>query len=142
MPVRRLLAALALVLATIGVLAPPAGAANADVAVSLTDSPDPVTVGSDLHYLVTVTDQGPGDATGVSIDDMLPSGVSFGSATPSQGACAPNGSTVHCDLGTVAANAPATVDLLVAPLSPGTLTDSVAASTTGSDPNATNDTAT
>src|SRR5207249_8141084 len=97
---------------------------------------------SDLHYVVTATNQGPGDATGVSIDDTLPSGVSFGSVTPSQGSCTPNGSvSVHCDLATIAAGASATVDILVAPPVPGTLTDSVAVSSSGSDPNASNDTA-
>ena len=77
MPARRGIVGLAVVVATITLLALPAGAATADVGVSVADAPDPVTVGSDLHYVVTATNQGPGDATGVSIDDTLPSGVSL-----------------------------------------------------------------
>ena len=77
-------AALALLLPVLS--APVVSAATvSDLSVSIADSPDPVMVGADLHYVLTVSTAGPDDATGVTVHDDLPSNVSFGSATPSQG---------------------------------------------------------
>jgi uncharacterized repeat protein (TIGR01451 family) len=42
-------------------------------------------VGDTITYTVTVTNAGPDDATGVQVTDQLPAGLSFVSATPSQG---------------------------------------------------------
>ncbi|MBA2592590.1 MAG: DUF11 domain-containing protein, partial [Gammaproteobacteria bacterium] len=40
-----------------------------------------------MTYTVPVTNNGPSNATGVTMTDTLPAGVSFVSATPSQGSC-------------------------------------------------------
>src|SRR5438105_2443380 len=97
-----------------------ASAATTDLSISITDSPDPVTVGADLHYTLTVTSTG-GDSMNVTVQDTLPTQVSFGSATPSQGTCTPPaGTLVECSLGTIASNSSATIDLLVAPTRHGT----------------------
>jgi len=114
--------------------APVASAATgSDLSVSIADSPDPVMVGADLHYVLTVSTAGPDDATGVTVHDDLPSNVSFGSATPSQGTCTPTPGAVDCALGTVTVGSPATVDILVAALAPGNPTDHATASTTATD---------
>src|SRR5205823_2585199 len=55
---------------------------TADLLVTKTDSPDPVTVGKNLIYTVTVTNDGPSGVTGVIMTDTLLSGVTFVSATP------------------------------------------------------------
>ncbi len=81
-----------------------------DVAVTKTDTPDPVTVGSDVTYTVTVTNNGPGSAANVVMDDPLPAGLTFVSATADNGAtCDP---TVNCALGDLAVNEVVTVTIV------------------------------
>ena len=70
----------------------------ADLFLTMSDSPDPVTAGTNLTYTITVTNNGPTDATGVTVSDPLPAGVSFVSANPTQGSCSGT-TTVTCDLG-------------------------------------------
>ena len=58
--------------------------ADLAVAVSVGDpTPD---VGEAITYTVTLSDNGPNDATGVAVTDLLPAGLAFVSAAPSQGA--------------------------------------------------------
>ena len=91
-----------------------APALNADLAVTKTDTPDPVVEGSDIVYTVTVTNNGPGDATTVTLVDSLDALVSFVSATPSQGTCNENAGTVTCDLLNVGNGATVTTTITVA----------------------------
>ena len=58
---------------------------QADLVLSKTvDNPTP-NVGDTITYTVTVNDIGPGNATGVVVGDLLPAGLTFVSATPSEG---------------------------------------------------------
>ena len=77
--------------------------------------------GGPVSYSLTLLNNGPSPATGVTITDPLPTGLSFGSATPGQGSCSASGQTVTCNLGTLAAGGTALV----------TITADVAASTAG-----------
>jgi uncharacterized repeat protein (TIGR01451 family) len=70
----------------------------ADLQLYMTDSPDPVTVGSDLSYEIDVSNSGPDDASGVTVTDTLPDGAKFVSASASQGSCSGE-TTVTCSLG-------------------------------------------
>lgn len=88
------------------------GAPSADVALRVVASPSPATVSNNLTYTFTVTNAGP-YATNVSFSDTLPAGVTFVSATPSQGSCSGT-STVTCTLGSVDYADP-TVTLVVRP---------------------------
>lgn len=58
-----------------------------DLAITKTDSRDPVEPGSTFSYTLKVVNNGPSDATGVVVTDDLPDvGVSFQSANPGQDA--------------------------------------------------------
>jgi uncharacterized repeat protein (TIGR01451 family) len=97
------------VLATVALGSGPAGVAitpaSADLALTKTDSPDPVIAGGTLSYTITVTNSGPGQATWVTLTDALPAGLTFVSARPSKGSCTQAGGTVTCNLGTFPAPA-------------------------------------
>ncbi len=77
----------------------------ADLSITKSGAPNPVTVGSSLAYTVMVTNNGPSPATAVALTDTLPAGVTFVSANATQGACAQSGGTVTCNLGTLANSA-------------------------------------
>ncbi len=58
---------------------------QADLKISKTVSNANPNVGDNITFLVTLTDLGPDFATGVTVQDSLPAGLTFVSATPSQG---------------------------------------------------------
>jgi uncharacterized repeat protein (TIGR01451 family) len=105
--------------------------------VTKTDSPDPVRVGENLTYIITVTNGGPNSADAVRTTDTLPGNVTFVSATGSQGTCT-GATTVVCTLGAVAAGSTATVTIVVQPTVSGTITNRANATTSTQDPNAGN----
>lgn len=118
-----------------------ADTASADLAITKTDAPDPVSIGSNLTYTITVSNNGPDAASNVTVVDTLPASVSFVSSTPTQGSCSGT-TTVTCNLGGIANGANATVTLVVSPGTAGTLTNTATVSATETDPNATNNSAT
>ena len=112
-----------------------------DVQISQSASPDPVIAGGELTYAVTATNAGVRDATGVTVTDALPGGITLLSAIPSQGTCT-GMDTVVCDLGGLAGGGSATVTLVVRPASAGTLTNTATVSASEPDPNTSNNAAT
>jgi uncharacterized repeat protein (TIGR01451 family) len=97
-----------------------------DISVSIVDSPDPVSVGANLTYTLTVANAGPLDATGVMVTNILPPSVAFVSATSSQGTCAQNGGVVACNLGVVPGATNATITIVVVPTIAGIIITNVA----------------
>jgi uncharacterized repeat protein (TIGR01451 family) len=118
------------------VAAPPA-----DLEVGLSASPDPVSLPGQLTYTLTVTNHGPGGATGVTLIDTLPAGVTFVSAAPGQGTVTQNGNAVEFDLGALAGGAQATATLVVQPTVSGSLTDAAQVFANEADPNPGNNSA-
>ena len=59
----------------------------ADLGVTVSDSPDPITTGSTLTYTTVVTNAGPGNAPSVSMTQTLHRRTTFVSATSTAGTC-------------------------------------------------------
>src|SRR5262249_3582774 len=53
----------------------------ADLATTITDTPDPVDVGTNITYSITVTDNGPDTAQGVTLTTAVAAGTTFVSFT-------------------------------------------------------------
>ncbi len=116
--------------------------AAANLSLTKTDSPDPVLAGELLAYTLTAHNAGPQDATAVTVTDTLPGGVTFDSATPSQGSCSQAAGIVDCALGTIADEGTATIQILVRPSAPGTLSNQASVSSEVADPSTAGNTAT
>jgi len=112
----------------------------ADLAVTKSDSPEPVSKGAALTYNIVVTNNGPGSAAGVQLTDSLPANVQFVSAASTAGSCAHTGSTVACNLGQVSNGASVNVTIIVTPKKTGTITNTVQVSSGSPDPNPSNNT--
>jgi uncharacterized repeat protein (TIGR01451 family) len=110
----------------------------ADLAIAMSDSPDPVAVGANLTYTLTVRNLGPNPATSVTAAQPLPSGVTFVSASSTLGSCSLAGSTVTCALGTMSSGGIATITVIIRPTSVGSLVTSASVSAAAADPNAGN----
>lgn len=138
-------ASLALAFEGVGTTAPPG---SADLKITKTDSPDPVTVGSTLTYTIRVESLGPDAATDVTVTDQLPKEVDFVSATTTSGKCTRKGRKVTCAIGNVGNvggvnyGVPPTVTLAVIPRQAGTISNTASVKGDQSDPVGANDKAT
>jgi uncharacterized repeat protein (TIGR01451 family) len=117
-------------------------AVGADLSVTKTDFPDPVTVGDNLTYQLTVTNNGPFDATTVTLTDNLLPDVSIVLVTPSQGSCVIANGVVTSDLGTLLTGESATVNIEVNPLTAGVIVNTAIVSSDQPDPAPANNIAT
>ena len=121
----------------------PSQTPQADLGVAITPSSGTPTVGSPFTYVVTVTNNGPNDATGVTVNDFLPTGVTLVTAMGSQGGTASvQGNLVTSNLGAIAAGASATLTLTITPTVAGSLLNSANVSGIQPDPVTTNNAAT
>ncbi len=76
----------------LAVLFPATALAPSDLSITKSDSPDPVTEGSQLTYTIEVRNDGPDPATNVVVtDDLSSSDFDLVSTTPSQGNCTVEG---------------------------------------------------
>jgi len=122
---------------------------SADLSVTKTDSPDPVTAGNLLTYTIVARNGGPSTAVGVVASDVLPAGTTYVSGVNGNGqtiCTLVQTGVVQCALGTLQPSGTATVYLTVrvSPSVPdGTvLRNAVTVSSDTPDPNAANNTAT
>ena len=111
----------------------------ADLSLRKVEFPDPVLLGSDLTYTLTVNNNGPSEATGVTLTDTLPADVSFLSASAS---CVEAGGTVTCAIGRIASGDSATVSIAVSPTTLSTITNTARVTSNHGDPNTGDNTAT
>ncbi len=88
----------------------------ANLILTKSDSPDPVVSGAALTYTITVTNNGPGVATSVKVDDTLPSSVTFVSCAtsgPVSGVCGGVGAMRTITFPTLPAGATVVITLVV-----------------------------
>lgn len=114
---------------------------SADLAASKTASPSPATAGEALTYTLGAHNDGPSTAVNVHLNDPLPTGVTFVSASAG---CTLTGTTVDCAAGTVLPgdDATATIEVTVDAGVTATISNTVTVSTDTPDPTPANDTAT
>jgi uncharacterized repeat protein (TIGR01451 family) len=114
-----------------------------DLGVTKTDSPDPVAPNDPLIYTVTVANAGPSDATGLTLTDNLPAGVTFVSSVPGPPTCSLAGATLTCALGALAAGSTTvlTINVTVNGSAPGILVNTATVSGGEIDPDPSNNTA-
>lgn len=113
-----------------------------DTDIALAKSADNITpkVGETFHYTVMATNNGPMDASGLLVLDLLPSGISCQSSNPSQGTYAAG--TGIWNVGALANGASATLTLSVIGTQAGAISNTASVSSVNeSDPNPENDSA-
>ncbi len=106
----------------------------ADLSV-LVSGPAQAAPGQLVASVLLVTNRGPSAATGVTVGELLPAGLTAVSAAPVQGSCALAGPQARCALGTLAAGASTQVQVVArvaGDLSPRPLTSS--ATVAGAEP--------
>jgi uncharacterized repeat protein (TIGR01451 family) len=124
---------------------------SADLAITKTDSPDPVSAGNNITYTINVTNNGPSDAQSVTLSDTIPTNTTFVSNSGATGWTCTDPSvggtgTISCTRATLANGASSTFTVVVkvnASTATGTtITNSATVSSTTTDPTSTNNSAT
>ena len=117
--------------------------AEADLSVSMS-APAGAAPGSQFDYTIVVGNDGPVDATNVTLTDVLPAGVSYVSSNfPGAGptaSCTEASGTVTCALGTLLKNTTTTVTITVQVNTLGELSNTASVTADQPDPNPANNT--
>ena len=120
----------------------------ADLAITMSESPNPVAHGTNLTYTIKVTNNGPDTAVGANFTDTVPAGTTYQSVTTTAGTCshpAVNAAgTVKCALGSLTKGSAATITLTVndTASSGATINNTSRVSSSTPDPKMTNNTVT
>ena len=119
-------------------------ATEADLAVTMSAAPTPVFLFSTLTYTMQVQNLGQASAATVKVQDTLPAGTTYVSATAPAGWTCSGTATVSCTLsGTMAEGATATITITVtAPATPGPISNTATVSSSTADPVSVNNSST
>ena len=120
---------------------------QADVSIMKMGSPEPVNMGTNLTYTLTVKNAGPAIAQNVVVTDVLPSQVTYTSSLTTAGSCAYTAATttVSCSLGSLSVGSTAviTINVNAAVFSSSSYAVNTATvSSSTSDPNSSNNSST
>jgi large repetitive protein len=113
---------------------------TSDVGVNVIDTPDPVFIGSNLTYTITVANSGPFNAPNVRLTNTLPASVTLKSATTTRGVLSTNSNPITGALGNITNGAPVIVTFTVVPNTLGTIIDTVSIASDNPDPASGNNT--
>jgi len=108
----------------------------------MSEDSDPVRAGSSLIYTIDVRNGGPSTATGITLVDTLPAGVTFTNYAETRGgSCAHVGGTVICNLNSLKSGFVWTIYLYttVNPTTAGAIINSATAGAAGADLDPSND---
>ena len=110
---------------------------DSDVAIVKTAQAAPVDAGEEMDWTLLVTNNGPSDATGVTVEDVLPGNLSFVSA---DAPCGESGGTVTCTIGDLAAGDSVSLDLRtrIDPNETGSVSNTATVDSTTPDSDSTN----
>jgi CSLREA domain-containing protein/uncharacterized repeat protein (TIGR01451 family) len=93
----------------------------AELSLTMTANPDPVSVNQRLTYVLTAVNYGPSSASGVVVEDIIPAGVVLESVISSQGTCTAAIDSVSCTLGDIPFGEVVTIAVAVIPTQAGVL---------------------
>lgn len=113
-----------------------------DLLVTVSNTPNPVTIGSNVTSIITVKNLGADAAPSVVLTNTLPVGANLVSAAATQGTLATNANVIIASIGTLASNATAIVAIVFVPSAIGGISVTAAAGSINPDPNAPNNSAT
>src|SRR5207244_6034112 len=119
--------------------------ASADLSITKTDAPDPVTAGATLTYTLTFSIAGPSTAAApISVTVSLPPGVTFQGASGAGWTCSGTNAGVTCTRASTLppGAAPPITILVAAPNEGSTITNTASVSSSTADPDSSNNTAT
>lgn len=119
---------------------------GADVGVAIysttkTDARGDIETGQAVNYTIEVGNTGSFNASSVRVNYAIPAGMTFISATPSQGSCS-NSGTLVCSMGNLAVGGRATIQLTVMPTITGTIESAVQIAMNEADVNSINNSST
>ena len=124
-----------------GSLSVPIGFA-ADLALTMNASPNSVGGGAPVAFVLTISNNGPNDATNVVVSDSLPNNATFNNATGAGWNCSQNATTLVCTNALQTANSSSTITInMTAPSQSTTLTNSASVTANTADPNSANNAA-
>ena len=112
----------------------------ATLGLRLTASSGSIFTAENVTYTIAVANGSPATRTNVTVTDTLPVGLTFVSATPSQGTCV-NTPPVTCSLGAIAGGGSASVTVVAAGPTAGTYVNSASVTATETDQDPSNNAA-
>jgi len=118
---------------------------SADLSITKADSPDPVTIGANVTYTITVTNNGAAVAQNVAVTDNLPASVTFVSCgSTGGGVCGGSGNNRTITFTSLASGSSATINLVVTANGPvgTTISNTATVSSATPDSNTANNSAT
>jgi len=115
---------------------------TADLAATVADVPDPVTMTSNLTYTIVVTNRGPYSAPDVTLSEVLPASVVLKSAVASAGSLNTSGNPITGNFGDMNVSNSVIVTLVVTPQTAGTISNFASVGSLYPDPDPANNAAT